>query len=125
LDAARRAISIGMTRNNRLSSWIESELSSRRCLVYFEGEPAMTELEVLTRNINGLKELLRVAWRDLANPVLTPFERREARNQMNQYSAELRRHLRLVEAELDRSRQQALAENVRHEPREPKFRVLA
>jgi hypothetical protein len=85
----------------------------------------MTELEVLTRNIHGLKELLRVAWRDLANPLLTPFERREARNQIHQYSAELRRHLRLVEAERDRSRQQASAESVRHEPREPKFRVLA
>lgn len=63
----------------------------------------MTELEVLTRNIHGLKELLRVAWRDLANPLLTPFERREARNQISQYSAELRRHLRLVEAERDRA----------------------
>ena len=40
----------------------------------------MTELEVLDRNTQGLKELLRVAWRDLANPSLTPFERREARN---------------------------------------------
>jgi hypothetical protein len=38
----------------------------------------MTELEVLARSINGLTELLRVAWRDLANPLLTPFERREA-----------------------------------------------
>jgi hypothetical protein len=59
----------------------------------------MTELEVLARNIHGLKELLRVAWRDLANPLLTPFDRREARNHVNQYSAELRRYLQLIEAE--------------------------
>jgi len=39
----------------------------------------MTELEVLARNINVLTEVLRVAWRDFANPLLTPFERRDAR----------------------------------------------
>jgi hypothetical protein len=71
-----------------------------------KGEPEMTELEILTRNVHGLKELLRVAWRDLANPLLTLFERREARNQINQYSAELRRHLQLIEAERSRSRKQ-------------------
>jgi hypothetical protein len=84
----------------------------------------MTELEVLARNIHGLKELLRVAWRDLANPLLTSFERREARNHINQYSAELRRHLQLIEAERSRSRKQSLPE----EPRrfgEAKFRILA
>jgi hypothetical protein len=27
----------------------------------------MTELEILTRDIKGLKELLRVAWREAAN----------------------------------------------------------
>ena len=71
---------------------------------FFEGEARMTELEVLDRNTQGLKELLRVAWRDLANPALTPFERREARNQINQYGAELRRHLQLIEAERNRAR---------------------
>jgi hypothetical protein len=43
------------------------------------------------------EELLSVAWRDLANPQLTPFEPREARNQVNQYGAELRHHLPLIE----------------------------
>jgi hypothetical protein len=64
----------------------------------------MTEPESLNREISGLKELLRVAWKDLANPLLTPFERREARNQINQCSAELRRHLKAQEAKRHGSR---------------------
>ena len=70
----------------------------------------MSELEILVGNIDGLKELLRIAWKDLANPSLTPFERREARNQINQYSVELRRDLQLVEAERNRSRASSSAE---------------
>ena len=82
----------------------------------------MTELEVLDRNTQGLKELLRVAWRDLANPSLTPFERREARNQINQYGAELRRHLQLIEAERNRVQEQrSAAQGVG----KPNFRILA
>ncbi len=50
----------------------------------------MTELEGLDRDISGLKELLRVAWKHLANPLLAPFERREVRNQIKQCSSELR-----------------------------------
>jgi len=42
----------------------------------------MIELEALTRSINGLTELLRVARSDLANPILTPFERRELGHQI-------------------------------------------
>jgi hypothetical protein len=42
----------------------------------------MTELEVLDRDVISLKELLRLAWSDLA--LLTLFERREARNHINQ-----------------------------------------
>ena len=57
----------------------------------------MADLDVLIRDKNGLTELLRVAWRDLANPLLTPFERREARNQIDLYSAELRRQLQRIE----------------------------
>jgi hypothetical protein len=70
----------------------------------------MRELEILVGNIDGLKELLRIAWKELANPSLTPFERREARNQINQYSVELRRDLQLVEAERNRSRASSSAE---------------
>jgi hypothetical protein len=71
----------------------------------------MTELEILARNADGLKKLLGVAWRDLANPLLTSFERREARNRVDLYGAELRRHYQLMEAERSHSRQQALNKN--------------
>jgi hypothetical protein len=83
----------------------------------------MTELEILARNIHALKELLRVAWKDLANPSLTSFERREARNQINEYSAELRRHLQLIEAE--RNRSSPSGANAGAGFRETKFRILA
>jgi len=67
----------------------------------------MIELEALTRSINGLTELLRVARSDLANPILTPFERRELGHQIDQYSVELRRHLLLIEAERGRVRRES------------------
>jgi hypothetical protein len=37
----------------------------------------MSKLEVLFGNVDGVKELLRNAWRDLADPLLTASERRE------------------------------------------------
>jgi len=37
----------------------------------------MTELEVLVGNLNRLTKLLRLAWSDVANPLLATFERRE------------------------------------------------
>ena len=57
-------------------------------------------------------------------PSLTPFERREARNQINQYGAELRRHLQLLEAERNRARNQP-AENAAQGVGRPNFRILA
>ena len=68
----------------------------------------MTELEVLDSNIDGLKKLLSAAWRDIANPTLPHFERHEARNQIKRCSVELRRYLRLKEAERSRPRNQFL-----------------
>jgi hypothetical protein len=56
----------------------------------------MTELEVLVRNGNALTESLRVALRNLANPQLTLFDRREALRQINRCSVELRCYLQLM-----------------------------
>jgi hypothetical protein len=111
-----------LTGQSQLLSFTESALSSRSCLVHLEGEPEMTELEILSRDIQGLKELLRVAWREAANPVLTPFERHETRNLINQYSGELRGHLQRLKDELSRPRIQTS-----DVPpfREAKFRILA
>jgi hypothetical protein len=69
-----------------------------------EGKPAMTDLEVLIRNINLLTELLRVAREQLANPLLPAFERREANNQIGLLTVELRRQFQLMEAERGHSR---------------------
>ena len=84
----------------------------------------MTAQDHLGCTIDGLKELLRVAWRDLANPSLSPHERREARNQMKQFGAELRHYLTL-EAEHRSSRKQPLAESSDIGFAKPNFRILA
>jgi len=65
----------------------------------------MTDLEVLDRSINELKEWLNGAWRHLAKPSMTKFERRELRNEMKQCNVELRRCLDLVRAERANRRQ--------------------
>ena len=69
----------------------------------------MTDLDVLDRNIHDLKEWLNGAWRHLAKPTLTKFERRELRNEMKQCHVELRRCLELVRNERDNRRQRASA----------------
>ena len=84
----------------------------------------MSELEVLVGNVDGLKELLRIAWSDLANPLLTAFERREARNQINQYSVDLRRHLELIQAQRIRSRKGSAMEQS-HDVAKPSLRLLS
>ena len=84
----------------------------------------MTELEGLDRDISGLKELLRVAWKHLANPLLAPFERREVRNQIKQCSAELRGYLQTLEAERRGSRTQSLEEHGGRSFGKPKLRLL-
>jgi hypothetical protein len=84
----------------------------------------MTELEVLDSNIDGLKKLLKVAWRDLSNPSLPPFEHREARSQIKQYSADLRRYLQLIEAERSRSRKPATEASSTHFEK-PELRLLS
>ncbi|HMH97832.1 MAG TPA: hypothetical protein VK577_14820 [Bradyrhizobium sp.] len=56
----------------------------------------MNEPDVLSRNIDALKELQRVGWRQLADPALTIFERREIRNEIKQSEAELRSCLEMM-----------------------------
>ena len=65
------------------------------------GTIRMNEPDVLSRNIDALKELQRVGWRQLADPALTIFERREIRNEIKQSEAELRSYLEMMS---DRSR---------------------
>ena len=53
----------------------------------------MNQPELLESDIRALQQLLGAVWKQLADPSLTPFERRELRNQMKQYSADLRAQL--------------------------------
>jgi hypothetical protein len=55
----------------------------------------MIELDVLSRQIDALMAEQRAAWRELAVPALTAFDRREIRNRIRQSGLELREHLKL------------------------------
>ena len=50
----------------------------------------MNQPEVLDSDIRALQQWLRDAWRQLGDPSLTTFSRRELRNQMKQCNADLR-----------------------------------
>lgn len=80
----------------------------------------MTQPEILDQDIRVLQEWLRAAWQQLADPSLTPFGRRELRNQMKQWNADLRTHLKRA-AELQ-PKQNAEPE---HSFAKPEMRILA
>jgi hypothetical protein len=71
----------------------------------------MIDLDALDRTILELKDWLNGAWRHLAKPSLTKFERRELRNDMKQCNVELRRCLELVRTERANRRRRAAAES--------------
>jgi hypothetical protein len=72
------------------------------------------------RDIRALQEWLRTAWRQLGDPSLTAFSRRELRNQMKQCSADLKAHLERAEA------QQAQPARDSNQPfARPELRILA
>jgi len=80
----------------------------------------MNQPELSESDIRALQERLRAAWKQLGDPSLTAFTRRELRNQMKQCSADLRSHLQLVA-----SRQ---SQPVRDQARtfsKPELRILA
>lgn len=54
--------------------------------------------EALDQDVQALKEWLRTAWCDLADPAATSFERRELRNHMKEADAALRSGLQKLAA---------------------------
>jgi hypothetical protein len=60
----------------------------------------MTESDVLSRKIHELTEWQSVAWRRVADPLLTAFERREIRNHIKESDGELRRYLAMMSERL-------------------------
>jgi hypothetical protein len=53
----------------------------------------MNQPEIVDSDICALQQWLRDAWKQLGDPSLTPFTRRELRNQMKQHSADLKAQL--------------------------------
>ena len=60
----------------------------------------MTEPDILSRKIHELQQWQRVAWRRIADPMLTAFERREVRNHLKESDGELRRCLAMMSERL-------------------------
>ena len=60
----------------------------------------MTEPDILSRRIRELRDGQTIAWRRIADPALTTFERREVRNQLRESDAELRRCLEMMSERL-------------------------
>jgi hypothetical protein len=83
----------------------------------------MIEPDILSQKIYELKDWQTVAWRRVADPLVTAFERREIRNHIKDSNAELRRCLGMMS---DRLRFQARAvEDVGDSFANLKFRILA
>jgi hypothetical protein len=83
----------------------------------------MTEPDILNRKINELKDWQTLAWRRIANPLVTAFERREIRNHIKESDEELRRCLAMMSGRL-RFRVRGV-EDVGDSLAKPKFRLLA
>jgi hypothetical protein len=60
----------------------------------------VTEPDILSRMIHELQQWQRVAWRRIADPMLTAFERREVRNHIKESDGELRRCLAMMSERL-------------------------
>jgi hypothetical protein len=88
------------------------------------GAIRMSGADVLSRNIDALKELQRVAWRNLADPALTVFERREIRNEIKQSDAELRSCLEMM-SDRSRFRERPVEADVAERFGKFEFRLLA
>jgi hypothetical protein len=66
----------------------------------------MTEPDILSRKIRELMDWQALAWRRVADPLTTAFERREIRNHIKESDGELRGYLAMMS---DRLRFQARA----------------
>jgi len=77
--------------------------------------------DTLDQDVQALKEWLRIAWRYVADPSITRFERRELRNYMKEADAALRTGLqKIVARERARKERSAIYPPVPL----PDFRVL-
>jgi hypothetical protein len=71
-------------------------ISNQLELSFQERAASMTEPNFLIRKVDELKEWQRVAWRWVADPSVTEFERREIRNHIKESDEQLRFYLGMV-----------------------------
>ena len=83
----------------------------------------MNEPDILSRKIHELKKWQTAAWRRIADPLLTTFERREIRNHLRDSEFELRHYLDLMSDRL--SFRPAPVEKVGDSLAKLQFRLLA
>jgi len=81
----------------------------------------MTEPDNLSRKVIELKEWQRVAWRRVADPLVTDFERREIRNHIKESDEALRYYLEMIS---ERLRSQARTVDPRDNSPKVQFRLL-
>ena len=79
----------------------------------------MNQPEILDSDIRALQQWLHAAWRQLGDPSLTTFSRRELRNQMKQCSADLRARLQMAAEQQSEPLQQPVPPYSR-----PELRIL-
>lgn len=84
----------------------------------------MTELEVIARNILGLKHLLRMAWEDLGSTHLSSSDRRELRSQIRRAAFDLHHALQDFQDEHDRLRKLHAEKCERQAPPRVKLRLV-
>jgi hypothetical protein len=82
----------------------------------------MTKPDILSSKIRELKDWQTVAWRRIADPSITPYERREVRNHLKDAEGELHRCLDMM-AERVRFRR-PLVEDVGDSLADLKFKLL-
>ena len=71
-------------------------ISNQLELSFQERAASMTEPNFLNRKVEELKEWQRVAWRRIADPSVTDFERRKIRNHIKESDEQLRFYLGMV-----------------------------
>jgi hypothetical protein len=84
----------------------------------------MAEPDVLNRKIYELKEWQTVAWRRVADPFVTEYERREIRNHIKESNGELRHCLRMMDERL-RFQTRIAKDGGGSDLAKPEFRILA
>ena len=92
----RKGEAAGAACGVRVSLTISWELAAQTDIASSQdGFETMIELDILNGEIEALMAEQREAWRELARPTLTAFDRREFRNRIRQGEIELRDHLKV------------------------------